>query len=108
MIDYSAFEVLTFDCYGTLIDWEAGIVAALRAELGDAISGRRDEELLAAFAAVEHEAEVPYKRYREVLEIAIGGVGERLGVPVDPVAVFPGLFSPGVPASPRPVQPRPN
>jgi 2-haloacid dehalogenase len=83
LIDYSAFEVLTFDCYGTLIDWEAGIVAALRAELRDAIAGRRDDELLAAFAAVEHEAEVPYKRYREVLEIAIGGVGERLGVPVD-------------------------
>jgi 2-haloacid dehalogenase len=83
LIDYSAFEVLTFDCYGTLIDWEAGIVAALRAELGGAVAARPDDELLAAFAAVEHEAEVPYKRYREVLEIAIGGVGERLGVPVD-------------------------
>lgn len=83
MIDYSAFDLLTFDCYGTLIDWEKGIVAALRAELGDGIAGRPDDELLAAFAAVEHQAEVPYKRYREVLEIAIRGVGERLGVPVD-------------------------
>ena len=83
LIDYGAFDVLTFDCYGTLIDWEAGITAALRAELGEAVAGRQDEELLASFAAVEHEAEVPYKLYREVLEIAIRGVGERLGVPVD-------------------------
>ena len=29
-IDFSRFDVLTFDCYGTLIDWEAGILAALR------------------------------------------------------------------------------
>jgi|GEM_PF-3621550 len=29
-IDPAQFEVLTFDCYGTLIDWEAGIYDALR------------------------------------------------------------------------------
>ena len=28
-IDYSAFDALTFDCYGTLIDWETGILAGL-------------------------------------------------------------------------------
>jgi 2-haloacid dehalogenase len=83
LIEYGAFDVLTFDCYGTLIDWEAGITAALRSRLGRAVEGTSDEALLAAFAAVEHDAEVPYKRYREVLEIAIRGVGERLGVPVD-------------------------
>jgi 2-haloacid dehalogenase len=83
LIDYGAFDVLTFDCYGTLIDWEAGIMAALRGELGAAVAGHGDEELLAAFADVEHAAEVPYKRYREVLEITIRGVGERLDVPVD-------------------------
>jgi 2-haloacid dehalogenase len=83
LIDYGAFDVLTFDCYGTLIDWEAGITAALRAELGEAVAGRSDEELLMAFAAVEHQAELPYKRYREVLEIATRGVGAQLGAPVD-------------------------
>ena len=31
MIDFDAFDALTFDCYGTLIDWETGILAALRA-----------------------------------------------------------------------------
>jgi 2-haloacid dehalogenase len=29
MLDFNRFEVLTFDCYGTLIDWETGILAAL-------------------------------------------------------------------------------
>ena len=32
-IDFGSFEVLTFDCYGTLIDWEAGISAGLRGVL---------------------------------------------------------------------------
>ena len=29
-IDFDAFDVLTFDCYGTLIDWETGLLAAMR------------------------------------------------------------------------------
>ncbi|PYM62418.1 MAG: haloacid dehalogenase type II [Candidatus Rokuibacteriota bacterium] len=83
MIDYGRFEALTFDCYGTLIDWETGITAAARALLGDALADRSDEELLAAFAAVEHEAEVPYQRYREVLAFCFRRIGERFGIPVD-------------------------
>jgi 2-haloacid dehalogenase len=79
---YDGFDVLTFDCYGTLIDWEAGIAAGVRMQLGDAVAGTSDEEIVAAFAAVEHEAEVPYKSYREVLALSLQGIGERLGVPV--------------------------
>ncbi len=30
-VDFGAFDALTFDCYGTLIDWESGILAGLRA-----------------------------------------------------------------------------
>ena len=30
MLDFTRFRVLTFDCYGTLIDWESGIFAVLR------------------------------------------------------------------------------
>jgi 2-haloacid dehalogenase len=82
VIPYGDFDVLTFDCYGTLIDWEAGIAAAARMQLGDALAGSSDEEIVAAFAAVEHEAEVPYKSYREVLALALQGIGERLGAPV--------------------------
>ena len=82
MVHYGRFEVLTFDCYGTLIDWETGIAMAVRAQLGDAIAQRSDDELLAAFAAVEHDAEVPYKPYREVLALCLRRIGERFGVPV--------------------------
>lgn len=82
MLDFSQFECLTFDCYGTLIDWEAGIAAAARLQLGDAVAASSDEEIVAAFAAVEHEAEVPYKSYREVLALCLHGIGERLGVTV--------------------------
>ena len=38
-VDLSRFEVLTFDCYGTLIDWEAGILAGLPA-IVTAVEGR--------------------------------------------------------------------
>jgi len=67
-LDFDRFDVLTFDCYGTLIDWEAGLLAALRAPLATHGVEASDEDVLEAFA--RHEAEVeggPYRRYREVL-----------------------------------------
>lgn len=85
-LDPAAFDALTFDCYGTLIDWEAGILTALRDALGDAIAGVPDEDLLAAFGAVEHEAEVPYKSYREVLGICCDELAARYGASVPPEA----------------------
>jgi len=84
MIDYTQFQVLTFDCYGTLIDWETGLIAAMRAQLGRGIASVRNEELLAAFAALEHDAEVPYRRYREVLGTCLRGIGTQFRVPVGP------------------------
>ena len=44
------FSALTFDCYGTLIDWEAGILTALRPWAAAHQVTAGDEELLAAFA----------------------------------------------------------
>ena len=81
-LDYDAYDVLTFDTYGTLIDWEAGLGAALRVALGDAATGRDDEELLARFAAFEHDAETPGTPYREVLAISLRGVAAQLGTTV--------------------------
>jgi len=74
-----AFDVLTFDCYGTLIDWESGLLAALRAQLGETVAGVWDDDLLEAFAAVEHEAEQPYQPYRDVLARCLRELGERYG-----------------------------
>ncbi|HTK45751.1 MAG TPA: haloacid dehalogenase type II [Patescibacteria group bacterium] len=74
-LDFDRFDVLTFDCYGTLIDWEAGILAALRGPLSAHGIAAADEDVLGAFA--RHEAEIeagPYRPYREVL----GGVLEAM------------------------------
>jgi 2-haloacid dehalogenase len=82
-LDLSRFDVLTFDCYGTLIDWETGIARALRAALGPAVDVASDDELLERYA--RHEAELEagrYVRYREILETAARRVGGELGVDV--------------------------
>ena len=81
-LDYDAYDALTFDCYGTLIDWETGLAAALRSALGDAVGGLDDEDLVARVAGLEHEAETPGTRYREVLASCLRGVAEQLGTTV--------------------------
>lgn len=81
------FKVLTFDCYGTLIDWESGMVAGLaplvaRAEkrLGRPLS--RDE-ILEAHARQEsgHQRQTPAKNYRELLAVVYRRLAEEWGVP---------------------------
>jgi 2-haloacid dehalogenase len=80
-IDYTAVEVLTFDCYGTLIDWESGIATALRAITEAHGRDVADEELLVAYAGHEAALEAgPYLRYREVLARAARGVCADLGI----------------------------
>ncbi len=75
------FEALTFDCYGTLIDWESGILAALRAILPEAGSGAADDELLAAFGRHEAVLEAgPYRPYREILAGVAQAIGAERGV----------------------------
>src|SRR5439155_24250709 len=71
-IDYRRFEVITFDCYGTLIDWETGILAGLRGALGDVMPRPSDDELLERYSRAEAALEAgPYRRYREVLTAAL-------------------------------------
>jgi len=79
-LDFSAFDVLTFDCYGTLIDWEAGILAGLQAVLEPRGVAAGDDDLLERYA--RHEAAIeagPYRRYRDVLAGALRGVCAELG-----------------------------
>ncbi len=81
------FGVLTFDCYGTLIDWEAGLLAALREALPGAI-GIEDDVVLETYARHEAEAErPPYRTYREVLATGLRGVSADLGLECPPEAV---------------------
>jgi 2-haloacid dehalogenase len=80
MIDFATKRVLTFDCYGTLIDWEAGIVATLQPILS-AHGMRADAEyLLALYSELDPAVEQgPYLSYRELLTAVLRGFGERLG-----------------------------
>ena len=79
MLDFTRFRAFTFDCYGTLIDWETGLLGALRPVLGAHGSQLRDEQILALYAELEPAAQNPYRRYREVLEEVVRGFGKRLG-----------------------------
>jgi 2-haloacid dehalogenase len=79
-IDYARFEALTFDCYGTLIDWETGLLEALRPVLAAHHVTVDDDALLERYAAHEASAEAgAYRRYRDVLAIGLGGVLRELG-----------------------------
>ena len=83
-MEFTNFEALSFDCYGTLIDWETGLLAVLgpwaRARGLDLAS----EELLTAYAQVEAivEAEHPAPVYPEVLARGMRLLGEHLGAEV--------------------------
>jgi 2-haloacid dehalogenase len=79
-LDFGRFEALTFDCYGTLIDWETGIARALRAALGAGVPSS-DDDLLELYGRHESELEAgPYLRYREILSRACVGVGRAYGI----------------------------
>jgi 2-haloacid dehalogenase len=87
-IDFGRFDVLTFDCYGTLIDWEAGILAGLRGILAPLGIDAGDDDLLERYARAEAGVEAGgYLRYREVLARSAELVGRELGVQPDPAAL---------------------
>jgi 2-haloalkanoic acid dehalogenase type II len=76
------FKVLTFDCYGTLIDWETGILNALRPLLTRGAAERSRDEILASFARHEtaQEAETPDMIYSELLGQVHRRLAEEWGI----------------------------
>lgn len=107
-LDPGRFDLLTFDCYGTLVDWEAGIIAAAReacaahglvpgsarasasgsapAPAGSSARGTpagvvpSDAAILSAFGAAEHVVQAErYRSYREVLALTLRRMGSALG-----------------------------
>jgi 2-haloacid dehalogenase len=79
---------ISFDCYGTLIDWETGILDQALPRLSAAGATNLDP-LVVLRAYAKHEAAVesgPFRRYREVLEETFSRIGSELGVRVDPKA----------------------
>jgi len=85
-LDPAGFDALTFDCYGTLIDWETGILGALRPLLSaHDMNVTDDTALLELYAQGEAEAEAgAYQPYREVLRRTLLFIAERLGVSLAP------------------------
>jgi 2-haloalkanoic acid dehalogenase type II len=74
------YDIITFDCYGTLIDWESGISAAfLQAARADNRELERDA-VLQAYARLEPVVQAEaYRRYREVLTETARRVAGELG-----------------------------
>jgi len=84
MLDLTRFKVLTFDCYGTMIDWETGIFSALRPILTAHGKKIPDSALLELYSELEASAEASaekgeFLRYRDALQSVVRGFGERLG-----------------------------
>lgn len=74
------FKFLTFDCYGTLIDWEAGILGALRPIITAHGKQMDDARLLELYGQLEAQGESgAYRPYREVLANVVHGLGRHLG-----------------------------
>ena len=68
MLDLSQFQWLSFDCYGTLINWEAGILGYIRPVLKRKQCTVSDDQILNLYSEFEpRRQELPYRTYREVL-----------------------------------------
>jgi 2-haloalkanoic acid dehalogenase type II len=82
------FSALTFDCYGTLIDWERGLLDALAPWAARQGCGADDEQILAAFGEAEAaaQARAPQKPYPEILADVLQALAERWHVKADPEA----------------------
>lgn len=79
MIDFNQFEVLSFDCYGTLIDWESGILNALRAILSSHSITLSDNQILDLYAEIESKIESgEHLKYRDILRGVVQELGKRL------------------------------
>ena len=80
------FQAMSFDCYGTLIDWEAGLAGVLAPWARSAGLDLDDEALLAAYSRHEAEAEdaYPHEEYPQILARSMRALGSELGSQVSP------------------------
>jgi 2-haloacid dehalogenase len=80
MLDLDRFEAITFDCYGTLIDWESGILDAVRPVLDAHGVSIDSDSLLEQYALLESEAQAgEFAPYRDILRRIIDGFGAQFG-----------------------------
>ena len=83
MLDLSRFEWLSFDCYGTLIDWETGLLGHLRPLLEKKEHPLSDAQILHLYSEFEPLAQAgPYRNYRDVLAQVVRDFAAELNFPV--------------------------
>jgi len=84
-MDFSRFTTISFDCYGTLIEWEKGILPAMRAVLARHGKTLPDAAILELYGEFEAEAESgQYRKYRDGLQTVVRAFGGRLGFDPSP------------------------
>ena len=92
-LDYGRFDALTFDCYGTLIDWNGGSGRALERVFGAAPAAR----LLHRYRELEPvvEREQPGASYRRVLDVTLARLAGRSEQEVMTFMTIPSTISGG-------------
>ncbi len=77
---------LTFDCYGTIIDWSAGLAKAFERIFGDSFDQHRDA-LFDTYNKLEAQVESEgFRPYREVMKLTVERVAERFEITIEPSA----------------------
>jgi 2-haloacid dehalogenase len=80
ILRFTDFSVVSFDCYGTLIDWETGLLQALSPIFSTHGIEFEKESLLESYGRLESEMESgPYLIYREVLKAVLKKLGDQYG-----------------------------
>src|SRR4051812_18953881 len=79
-LNFDQFSVITFDCYGTLINWEVGILGALQPILKKHGRNLSDAGVLELYSTFEPQIQSgEYKPYRQVVAEKVRRVGAKLG-----------------------------
>jgi 2-haloacid dehalogenase len=87
-MDFSRFTTISFDCYGTLIDWESGILPVVRSVLAKHGQNLADAAILELYGEFEAEAESgPYQSYREVLQSVVRAFADRFQFEATPAEI---------------------
>ena len=82
MVDFTNVKWVSFDCYGTLVDWETGISSAVSSVLESHDVHHSAAQILELFAEMEPQAQSSpgYRDYRSVLRQVMELIGSRLGL----------------------------
>lgn len=79
-MNFAETSVITFDCYGTLVDWESGILDALHPLLAAHDCKVHDREILEMYARLESDAQRgTFRPYRDILRQVVRGFGQAFG-----------------------------